>query len=442
MGIELPGWLQWLAPIVVGSEWPEGDETALMRLSQSWEKASGDVETALRNAENAVREARANMEGEAAQKFDEFWKKIAQGGEGALPKLQELTKTLSSACKNCALQVEYAKLSIIAALILLAAQIAAMIAAAFVSFGASTAGIPVAQMATRVVVQGIFRRLIQTIMQRFGTNLLRRLVINVGVEVAAGVAIDAGVQLVQMAKGSRDSWDTSLTLDAAKSGAISGLVGGAVSGGMGKAFGEGIGDGIGKTMGKNALEEGVTGAVSAAAEGVMSGNFNLKDVALGGTSGAASGAVGGAKENFDARSMANLASLDTNLGNVGGTGDGGGRSAPPAAPPVPDLSSGSGHSGGSADSGSAHTGGTGGSGGGSGSTGGPGGSGGGSGGSHSGGSGSGGSGGGSGDGRVHRGNQDSTATSGVAPPEAPPVRPQADGGGQGQPQQQGPAQQQ
>ena len=40
MTIQIPEAVQWLVPIVVGGDWPEGDEDALRRLAQAWEQAA------------------------------------------------------------------------------------------------------------------------------------------------------------------------------------------------------------------------------------------------------------------------------------------------------------------------------------------------------------------------------------------------------------------
>jgi len=252
MGIEMPAEVRWLIPIVVGDSWPEGDETALQRLGDVWKQAATDVDEAMRQAEDAVKQATSHMDGEAAEAFKKYWEKFVKGEEATLPKMKDVSEKLATACRNCAMQIEYAKLSIIIALVLLAIQIAVMLASAVVSFGASTAGIVPAQLATRAGVQIVFRQLVQRLMQQVGRNLIGKLALQVGIEVATSVATDLAVQGIQLAKGSRDTLDTSLTLDAAKSGLISGVVGAGVGAGMGKALGDGLGDSLGRSIGRNA----------------------------------------------------------------------------------------------------------------------------------------------------------------------------------------------
>ncbi|MEU0885167.1 hypothetical protein ABZ345_41810 [Lentzea sp. NPDC005914] len=300
MGIEMPAEVRWLIPIVVGDSWPEGDETALQRLGEVWKQAATDVDDAMREAEDAVKQATSHMDGEAAEAFKAYWEKFVKGEEATLPKMKDVSEKLATACRNCAMQIEYAKLSIIIALVILAIQIAMMLASAVASFGASTAGIVPAQLATRAGVQIVFRQLVQRLMQQVGRNLIGKLALQVGIEVATSVATDLAVQGIQLAKGTRDSIDTSMTLDAAKSGLISGVVGAGVGAGMGKAFGEGLGDSIGRSIGRNVGEEAIIGAGSALVEGALSEEgIKGSDVLFGATSGAVSGSVSGAKSGIE-----------------------------------------------------------------------------------------------------------------------------------------------
>nr|WP_042182699.1 hypothetical protein [Kibdelosporangium sp. MJ126-NF4]CEL15156.1 PE-PGRS FAMILY PROTEIN [Kibdelosporangium sp. MJ126-NF4]CTQ93248.1 PE-PGRS FAMILY PROTEIN [Kibdelosporangium sp. MJ126-NF4] len=249
-----------IAPWVLGGEWPHGDEDAMIRLAEVWETAAKDIDAAMKAADGAVRQARANFDGPSAQQFDEFWAKFVQGDDAAFTKLKDGSEQLAKACRTCAMQIEYAKLSIRAALAALVIQVIAMIAASFATFGGSLAGIMPAQLATRQVIVTIFRTLVQRLGEQVDRNLLHRMVFSVATEVAANVPTDAGIQLVQLAKGTREESDANLTLDAAKSGAISGVLG---------------------------------GAASSAVKGAISGNFSLESIAQSATSGATNGGLSG-----------------------------------------------------------------------------------------------------------------------------------------------------
>lgn len=214
MGMEIPDEVKWLIPICVGMSWPEGDETALRRLGEAWRQAASEVGGVIQQGQAAADASLACMEGETADAFQEMWNQFVAGDEQFLVSLQEFCEGLGASCDDSALEVEYTKYMIIASLIMLAIQIAAMIAAAFVTFGTASAGIPVAQAATRLTVQMIFRQLIISILK------------SVAIEVAMSVGLDAAIQGLQMLQGNRDGMDWGKIKDSAISGVVSGVVGG------------------------------------------------------------------------------------------------------------------------------------------------------------------------------------------------------------------------
>ena len=275
MTIQIPEAVQWLVPIVVGADWPEGDEDALRRLAQAWEQAATAIGEVTGDGNAAAQAALEAMQGSAAEAFAEYWDRFVAGDEQILVTLREACEQLGGGCGETALNIEYTKLSIIAALLILAAQIAAMIASAFATFGASTAGIPIAQAATRITVQLAFRELIKQI----------------ALNVAINVGVDVAIQGLQIARGDRSlsEWDFGKTVDAG----ISGVAAGVASGGVGL-----VSDALGRTttnFGAAALRGTGEGAIAGA------GGNALNDLAHGDLpslqslgSGALSGSVGGA----------------------------------------------------------------------------------------------------------------------------------------------------
>ncbi|MGW6442233.1 WXG100-like domain-containing protein [Lentzea sp. NPDC055074] len=300
MSITIPSEITWLFPIVVGESWPEGDEDKLRALGDAWRAASADIDEVITQAGNAATKSFGAMEGQAADAFGEYWKKFVEGADAYLVKLKESCDGLAGSCDNTALEVEYAKYAIIAALIMLAIEIAALIAAAFGTFGTSTAGIPIAQAATRITVQMIFRKLI--------TAILR--------EVLTEVAIDAAIQGIQIAKGDRHSWDWNKTGSAALSGAISGAIGG------GMDFVPTRATGLGGNVVEGAVRGGVEGVASTVANAAVTGeDITAGDLARSGVSGGVSGGIGGATSHYDAPTAP-------------GIGDGPGAPPPPGGPPA------------------------------------------------------------------------------------------------------------
>ncbi|GLZ31393.1 hypothetical protein Lesp02_35810 [Lentzea sp. NBRC 105346] len=278
MGIEIPDAVKWLTPIVVGASWPEGDETKLRALRDAWEAAAKSVGEVLGDGNTASTAALGCMSGQTAEKFEEYWKKYTEG-DAYLVNLQQLCTDLASGCDNAALGIEYTKLSIIASLIILAAQIAAMIASAVATFGTSTAGIPIAQAATRVTVQMIFQQLIKQII----------------INVAINVGVDAAIQGIQFATGERKSWDVGKTVDAGIAGVAAGVASGAV-GAASKGLGNTTSNFV-QAAGRGAVEGAIAGAGGNVLNNLAHGKVGLEDfgsaILSGGVSGSVGGAVGG-----------------------------------------------------------------------------------------------------------------------------------------------------
>ncbi|MFD5089055.1 toxin glutamine deamidase domain-containing protein [Amycolatopsis thailandensis] len=314
--MEMPDAVKWLLPIVVGESWPEGDEDKLRDLRDAWHNASKAIQPIADTATKGATEVLGGWSGQGAEKFAEAWKKFVEGDEAYFKSLADSSKALGDSCNATALDVEYTKYMIIISLVILAAQIVAMIAAAAVTFGGSTAGIAPAQIATRMTVQMIFRQLMQKLAQegfkKVAKELLEKLLKEglkkIGKEVlqntAMNLAMDAGIQGLQMAKGDRDSWDFSKTKDSAISGAVDGVVG-AGSSSIGKGATKGLSDSVGGQI----VDSAARGAVRGAAEGVAStvgqaavtgdlDKLSAKDVLMGASGGAVGGGVDGAKSQI------------------------------------------------------------------------------------------------------------------------------------------------
>ncbi|MFR9730238.1 hypothetical protein ACL03H_13495 [Saccharopolyspora sp. MS10] len=366
MSIEMPDEVKWLLPIVVGQSWPEGDEDALRRLADAWRAAAEGVEDVTEDANGGAGQALSGMEGRTHDAFDELWKDIASGGEAALPKLREACQQLGDGCDGAALEVEHTKLTIIASLIALAIQIAAMIASAAFSFGASTAGIPIAQGITRTVVMQIFKQLVLSIAK------------NVAIEVATSVAIEAAVQGVQIASGERTGLDGGKFKDAAISGAIGGAVGGVfegvgnvaarkaagalgdaagdAAGGAAGAAGRAAGDAAGEAAGSAAGAAGRAAGEAASAAGESAAKSIGAEAVKEGISGAAQGAIGSAAEQLITQGEIDWSEVGTGAlsGGAMGAGMGAGGAALSNHFDAPDVgAAGSGDGGGGESSRSA-----------------------------------------------------------------------------------------
>ncbi|MFI6431406.1 glycohydrolase toxin TNT-related protein [Rhodococcus oryzae] len=268
MGIQIPGWLRGVASIAVGADWPEADETSLRRLADAWDSASSAVELIAQDGDAAMDKALAAVLGDVNAAMAQYWENF-DGADGAFLSLVALCDQLSESCDTTATDVEYAKLTIIAALALLAAELAALAAAAIPTLGASTAAIPAAQIATQVAVRMVVRQLIMKLLQ------------HAAVSVAQNVLLDGAIQSLQILQGNRDRLDTG----SLASGAIEGFVEGAVSGGVSRF---GSGSPLGQ-IGTETLAGAAGSAASAAASGQGVSWQDLASGAIGGGVGAAGG---------------------------------------------------------------------------------------------------------------------------------------------------------
>lgn len=209
MGIEIPGTLKPVAWLASGSDWPEGDETSLRRLAEEWAAAAAGLGDLASRGDSAIRDARSAVEGDIDAAIDQHWRRL-DGDTGALEQLIKLCDSLSDSCESTATDVEYAKLSIIAALTILLAELVAMAAAAVPTLGASTAGAVAAEAATQVTIRIIIRDLILSIIE------------HAAIEAAKSVALDGALQTLQIITGGRDAFDTAMLRDSLISGAVEG----------------------------------------------------------------------------------------------------------------------------------------------------------------------------------------------------------------------------
>src|SRR4051794_25449136 len=213
--MELPAELQWLEWIV-GTDWPEGDEDALWRLKDVWADAAKGVQSVLDDGNAASMRVLGAVGGELADHFTQYWAKYSDGEDAYLPKLVALCESLSGLCDETALQVEFAKYQFIIALIILAIQIAYYLAMAIPSFGASTAAIPVAEVATQSFIRIIAQNVIRTMIFMIVQNVLS----------------DVIIQTIQLGEGHRTSFDTSTLAGDVINGAIAGAAFGVAGGGV------------------------------------------------------------------------------------------------------------------------------------------------------------------------------------------------------------------
>lgn len=274
MGIELPGVVTSLPSWILGGEWPDGDETKVWELATAWEAESTSVTSVVTEATGHVNTLLATYSGPARDSLRAFWTKNAQD----LTELAQACDQLSQYCNGAALQIQYTKLAIIANLLILVATIASLVAAAFFTFGASAAGIPIAEEASAVVVRTLIRQLIAAILK----GMVR------GVLMSGGV--DAIIQSIQVLQGHQHGFD----LQQSGAAALRGAIAGGIAGGVGLG-GSKIGAGGATTAAGVGAVSGAAGTAGGNFAGVLATGGSLQDAETAAKNGGFTGSFGGAR---------------------------------------------------------------------------------------------------------------------------------------------------
>jgi hypothetical protein len=304
-------WLEW----VVGTDWPDGDEDALWRMRDAWLAAAQQVRQIVEDGDSAYFQVIGGMGGTAADQFTTYWQQFAEGDDAYLGKLAKACESLAQHCDSTGTEIEYAKYQFIIFLIILACQIAYMLAMAAPTFGASTAGIPVAEVATqsliRVIAQNVLRSIITFVLQN--------------------VVTDVAIQMVQLGEGHRTHFDASKTVHAAIDGAISGTIFGVVGTGVHLGAAK-VAPNLGESMLGRIAEGAATNSLGALATSLATGQpITLEGLAKQATAGAA-GSAGHHGSDHDPTLD------DTDLPHdTGHPFDDTAHSLPPHLEPLPDL---------------------------------------------------------------------------------------------------------
>ncbi|GAA1982194.1 WXG100 family type VII secretion target [Amycolatopsis minnesotensis] len=213
---EVPAGVQHLLEVLVGSDWPGGDPGELRQIADQWRATAKKVETVQDLVRAGVRQVDSALEGRTREEFDAFIAPLT-AESGYLDAIRQTCLGLADALDEMAVQIEMLRILIIELLVLLAIQIAAEIAAAPFTFGASLESIPGEMAATRAVVVTVLRRAVIGLISHLAASLLEQ----VGV-----VFLDQFILICQhKLSGFRG--------DTFKTAAINATVGGAVGLGVG-----------------------------------------------------------------------------------------------------------------------------------------------------------------------------------------------------------------
>ncbi|MFF2141670.1 hypothetical protein [Kitasatospora sp. NPDC058190] len=261
MTIQLPPALEWVASLAVGSRWPKGDEDAMAGLGHIWEDAKRRLIAVVDRLGPAGSAVLQHVGGQVADQFTRFVQSLGS----SIPDVAGAAGQLGLAARDTGVQLQHAKMMILAQLVWLANEIVDL------SFWAPEA-IPAAVTSARVAVSLILRRLAMAVAR--------------GAALLAGM--DLGIQGLQRLMHDRTSWDwTSVGISAASGG---------IGGGVGGIVGEGA-RGLFKNAANTVIGKGVVGGVSGIAGGtaVTSVFGGPNDVAMAASGGVVGGVAGGRK---------------------------------------------------------------------------------------------------------------------------------------------------
>ncbi|MGW5648790.1 WXG100-like domain-containing protein [Saccharopolyspora sp. NPDC003752] len=233
--------------VLTGEKWPQIDEDELLRLGEAWKRASGRLQNELRPEIAAVvKKLREEFRGKAANRFADRMAPLLDS-PSPFDAVGESFQGSADFLRQMSLQTEYVKLVTILSLIELLVEIAWAIAMSGPTFGASMTWLAGRFAIMRFLMKNIWGRLIMRLVQAQVFGIL------------AQVAIDAGAQLIQIAKGSKDfsEWDKNSTVQAVQVGALGGAMAlplSALGGALGNIFSKVLTDKLGNQVDKQILK--------------------------------------------------------------------------------------------------------------------------------------------------------------------------------------------
>ncbi|MFD3583845.1 hypothetical protein [Streptomyces sp. NPDC058683] len=203
MSLMIPPELDWVAKLAVGQDFPKGDEDRLHALGDAVDAATQHLTRLVGVVDPATAGVLAAVGGQLHDEYEQFTQQMAT----VLPNVASSAQGLGELARESAVQMEYAKYSLLLQIIWLAYALTELFAW----------GLPEAAAAIVKGVQAICRQILLAALR------------NAAIGTAFMVGSDAAVQVVQFLKGDRTHWDLRSTLQAAEGGAIGGAFAGVFS---------------------------------------------------------------------------------------------------------------------------------------------------------------------------------------------------------------------
>ncbi|MFH8586789.1 glycosyltransferase [Streptomyces celluloflavus] len=243
MSIEASDDFRRLCLALTGSEFPKANEDGLRHLADHHGRVARRFASMPDYLMHAVNGIRTDFDAKAADDFSASLAEFTSGGTNYIEAAAKASRDIEHYARVTATNVEYAKLMGIAQLV----QMLLEIAWAILQGPYGWAEIPVFQMLTKVFLLKVFR------------GLVGHILAGVVISEVVSLSLDALIQRIQIANGTRDSFDSELTKQAGLSALLDGVLGGVLGAGtakFGKVFGSSAGGKVGKTLTKNLDELG------------------------------------------------------------------------------------------------------------------------------------------------------------------------------------------
>ncbi|WP_063741198.1 nucleic acid/nucleotide deaminase domain-containing protein [Streptomyces sp. 351MFTsu5.1] len=209
MGVVLPSELD-AALDLIGISWPNVDEDDYRDMAQAMREFADDIDDGAADAHQAITDLVGGNEGLAIQALERHWD-LVKGKH--LTNLAEAGRVAATALDAVAVLIEGAKIAAIAQLGILAAEIAAAIAAAPLTFGLSTLGGVAGTQVTRIAVKRIFEEVCEEIAGR-----IMEVAMGPVFQAIGAMAGDLVVQIGGNALGTQNGVDLGQTAKAGEKG--------------------------------------------------------------------------------------------------------------------------------------------------------------------------------------------------------------------------------
>ncbi|MFI1578637.1 toxin glutamine deamidase domain-containing protein [Embleya sp. NPDC020630] len=312
MAVEAGEIVEKVLELLVGVDWPEGDEDKCEALGKAWEHAATELGKVAGDLAAAVNKLNAANEGKGMEAFLRMWDKLSKGEKAFFPALEAASKALGGAADDTSDTIYATKIEFVTMATIQGAAILAQIAAAPITLGI-TAGTAAASTAA---LRFSFMQVLRRMLGRIEASMVRRLLKNVALEALSEVRDDIISQFIHMTWGSQDGYSIKQTALAAGGGAAGGLAAIGVNGLGKKVFGEGAESGI------RGVTTSLASNVSAEVAGTVAtgGPVNWETFASGGLGGATDHAASKAGDRVsNAFDVPNIGTPNLGAGgNLGG----------------------------------------------------------------------------------------------------------------------------